>query len=260
MDEYIYIACAVVAVLILVVLMYAGSVYVMREKPFESALVEQSSSRRELLERTPNKHDKKPRRQHVRGKHQEKPTADDGEKATFLTDTPVHHHSPSAKKRVELELEPMVIDLKETEDICIPVKKVDSPSKPAKSILLNKEEKGEVCNTVNVPELFHRHTSVDELDLKIERRRSETTLAATAEKELNSTSLTETPPKGRKKKSKSSGSQDSSEVENHAVLTGTSEIESEILPTSAYGLLSFNMNFEYSVFHSLSHCCVHMLF
>jgi hypothetical protein len=221
-----------------VVVMYMGSVYVMREKSFESALVEQSSGRRELLDRTPNKHEKKPRRQHVRGKHQEK-TADDGDKAAALTDTPVHHHSPSAKKRVELELEPMVIDLKETEDKGIPFKKVDSPSKPAKSILLNKEEKGEVCKTMNVPELFHRHTSVDELDLKIERRRSDTTLVAVVEKEVSITSHTETPPKGKKKKLKSSGSQESSEVESHAVLTETSEIEKEIAPTTACGLFSF---------------------
>jgi hypothetical protein len=235
MDEYIYIACAIVAVLILVVLMYAGSIYVMREKSFESALVEQSSGRNELLERTSSKHEKKPRRQHVRGKHQEKTTAEEGEKTAVATGTPVHHHSPSVKKRVELELEPQVIDLEENEDKGIPIKKLDSPSKPAKSILLNKEEKGEVSKTMNAPELFHRHTSVDELDLKIERRRSDTALAV-PEKEVSLMPVAETPPKGKKKKSKSPGSQESIEVETQAVVTrAATEIEKEISPTTTCG-------------------------
>jgi len=237
MEDYLYVLCAIVAVLILVVLMYTGSVYVMRERSFESALVEQSSSRRELLEQTSNKHEKKMRRQHVRGKHVEKSHAENTEQATVSAGTPAHH-SPT-KKHVELELEPKVIVLEGNEDKS---RKPSSPSKPAKSILLNKEEKGRVSQTMATPELFHRHTSVDELDLKVERRKSDLNLAV-PENEENFVAALETVAKAvKKKKLKTSISQESPEIESNAELLGTgkgsgNESEKLILPITTPGNL-----------------------
>ena len=239
MDDYLYVLCAIVAVLILVVLMYTGSVYVMREKSFESALVEQSSSRRELLEQNSSKHEKKLRR---RGKHADKSHAEITDHAAIGTDTQSTHHSP-AKKHVELELKPEVIVLDDTEDKIKFVRRPSSPTKPAKSILLNKEEKVQVSPTLAAPELFHRHTSVDELDLKIERRKSDHNLAV-PENENNTVAADTVSKEGKKKKSKASAAQEIAETESNACLLGSgNEPEKFMTPTTVSGKLKVLFSF-----------------
>jgi beta-lactamase regulating signal transducer with metallopeptidase domain len=73
MDEFLYLIGAVMAVLVLVVIMYMGSVYMMRERSFESAIAAQTANRKELLESASGKQDKKVKRQLVQRKSVEKP-------------------------------------------------------------------------------------------------------------------------------------------------------------------------------------------
>jgi hypothetical protein len=244
MEEYLYIACAFVAVLVVVVLMYTGSVYVMREKSFESALVEQSNIRRELLEQTSNKHDRKVRRQQVRGKQLEKSQTESTNEVVVAPETPVNqspasaNHSPASKKRVELALEPKIIVIEEDVDVGTQDRKSScSPSKPAKSILLNKDEKGQVSASIVAPDLFHRQISVDELDLKTEKQKSvtgsqiETTITPVTENRLKA---------NKKKKSKGEVLQDSTERIQFPPVE--EEVSDKISSTTVCGMLfSFSM-------------------
>jgi hypothetical protein len=116
------------------------------------------------------------------------------------------------KKRVALELEPEIIEVDDfgTEESKSAIPRPISPSKVGKPILLNKDEKVEISLAVSVPELFHRHPSVDELELQLkERRKSDEKMHAhSAEHEVVAvaavTSQADVVIKAKKKKPKSS--------------------------------------------------------
>lgn len=171
MEDYWYVILAVIVVIILMILMYTGSVYATREISFENALTEQQQRQLSSSSSSGKTSERKVRRQYVKSS-----SAKQHPQSTM--DSPGH-----SKKKVELELEPEIID----EDVNVVKKSEELLSlAPAKSILVNKDEKGViVVEPEEIPELFHRHTSVDEFEIKLEeRRKSDPNAAAAAQSKV----------------------------------------------------------------------------
>ena len=192
----------VIGVFAIAILMYLISAFIMREKPFEKVMEDQRIPS-DLLEPEPSPKPEK-KRKHVRVKKGDKPASSDDVVSAAHTMLTVRK-SPS-KKSVGLELEPEIIDVDDDDDIRhpeTPEKKPVTPSTPpAKSILLNKDERSAVRKTVTVPETFHaRHAPVDEVEQKQERRRSELALLEIEQvAEKNAAQVAPVAARGEKKK------------------------------------------------------------
>lgn len=218
MEDIFLIASIVVGVVLVLILTFVVSKFLMREQSYERVLQQkklelESSS----LEQKPGKQ----KRRYVYSKHNDKQklaedkpkSADDKPKVTDQKQkqseskqklsgdkqqssdenqkSPAHQHRPpvkadeasTPKKHVEIDPQAETIDPEADLPSLRPSTPEKSlPSNPSRSILVNKDEKSLVIDTEFVPETFHpRPAPVDEFDRKQQEevRRSSGTLQIT---------------------------------------------------------------------------------